>query len=160
MSESFRHNPNTSNTKLNNKGKAVVAGAALIGIVGSGAVIKNGADAVNDWFDKREQHNAMTRNLQKPDALKRYLAGTAFVGDNREKVVLVEADDFMPPDTFAKILKKDNDSQDDLKRQIMPQADGQGDPGVQPGEQFVLERDLLSDEALQTYVVRNPGEEQ
>lgn len=159
MSESTQHNPNRS-AKPTRRGRLAASAAVLSLAAGGSFLAADVVKKVNDKLDAHEEHGAMVTNLRNPDALKSYLAGTAFVGSNREKVVLVEADDTMPPDKFARILKKDNESQVDLKYQIMPQADGQGYPGVQAGEQFVLERDLLSEEAIETYVVPVPGEDQ
>lgn len=155
MSETTTHNPNQ--VKLTKRGR-VAAGLALTVTLGAGAFAAG--SEVNEFLDEREKQSQLEHNLEQPDALQRYLDGTAFVGENHDKVVRIRATDAMPPNAFARLLKKDNESQRDLTQQIQPQADAQGYQGVEPFEEYIVEKALVSEEAIAVYAVPDLVEEQ
>lgn len=149
MSEKTKSNPNQ--VRLTRRGKL----ARTVGLIaGVGLGLTAAVNAVSP-SDSEKAHDDLVTNLQRPDALQEYIKGDRIPHD---KAVRLESPDDMAPWTFAKEITKDDESQWELSQQIQPQADAQNFPGLQGGEQVVVERDLVSDEALQQYQVEEPGE--
>lgn len=137
-------NPNKQpNYKLR---RAVAASIAAVGVVGAGVVINEGVD----FYKGVQEHNKLVDNLQRPDALGEYLKGDQLP---RDKVVRLKVPDDMPPDSFSKLIKKDNNAQWSLTQQIKPQVDAQGYPGAEMGEQVVVEKALVDPDAIEAYGV-------
>lgn len=143
MSET-NNNPNT----VPKYKKAVIASLAAIGL---GGLVAGGHEVVNAIQDHQEQVQ-LEQNLQRPDALEEYIKGDQLPHD---KVVRLEAPADMPADTFAKEIKKDNGAQWELTQQIKPQADFHLDPGLQGGEQVVVEKSLVDSSAVKEFGVED-----
>lgn len=138
-------NPNKQPVKFTKGAK--VAGAVL---ALTGAVVAAEAPNIADHY---KQHNAqitLENNLQRPDALEEYLKGDQIPHD---KAVRMVAPHDMPPAAFATEIEKKADDQWELTQQIRPQADFHLDPGLQGGEQVVVEKSLVSDDAIKMYGV-------
>lgn len=114
--------------------------------IGGGTALSEGVDAYKD----HEAHSELVDELQKPGALGEYLKGDSIPHDKVERLEVPAA---MPADTFAKMITKDSESQWDLTQQIQPQVDAQGDPGAQPQEQVIVEKALVSDQAVEQFGV-------
>jgi hypothetical protein len=142
MSETVQNQNKEPLYKRQLKAAALVTALAI----GGGTAASEGVDAYKD----HKAHSELVDELQKPGALGEYLKGDSIPHDQVERLEVPAA---MPADTFAKMITKDDESQWDLTQQIEPQVDAQGDPGAQPHEQVIVEKSLVSEQAVEQFGV-------
>lgn len=115
-------------------GALAVAGLAAFGAVKGYDYIKNAVE-----------HYKLYGELTKPDAMEKYKAGDI----DPSKVVVVTAGKASNPLELARAIDSEKRGTTlPLSHEISKQA---GADGVQPGEQFVVERSLVDDETIKTF---------
>ncbi len=147
MSEANKHNPNISKPKLTSRGKA--AAFALTAALGASAGIGGHMEFQHISSDMKLQSQ-----LSDANALASYKRGE--IDPSKAIVIKVTDADNGTPDGYAISIKNKNSVTSDLSSEIRPQADGQGYPGVEPGELYVVNRDLLSEQAIDELAVQEP----
>jgi hypothetical protein len=147
MSETIT-NPNSK--RPNYRTRKILAGLALAttGAAVAGAVVESGP--VGDAFKDHSEHSELVDNLKRPDALAEYRKGD---GIPHDKAVVLQAPESMTPFDFAEEIDAEGVDLRDITEQITPQADAQLDPGLQPHEQVVVEKALVSEEAIDKFGV-------
>lgn len=150
MPETNTTNPNQAPSYI----KRRLAAATLItaAAIGGGSVLKDVGQVVDDSVDNHREHNELVENLQRPDALREYRVGDEIPQD---KAVVLQAPESMAPAEFAADINAEGVDIRDITDQITPQADSQLDPGLQPHEQVVVEKALVSPEAVEEYGVED-----
>lgn len=117
--------------RLNRKGVAFLGGITFLAGSAVGIFANNQVQEVRDDYKLQKQ-------LTSKDALDKYNLGEV---DPRKATIVIATEAGTPYET-AKALNPDADPRP-LSRQIESQDGRNGYEGVQPGEQFVVERDEL-----------------
>ncbi len=132
MSEANKNNPNQHNFGR----RRLVAGAAVLALIGG--AVEAGHTIVED--------NKLASQLTSPNALNKYAHNE--IDPNKAVVIKVNDANNGTAWDVAVNIKKDNVDVRDLADEIAPQADAQGDPGVEPGETFVVNPEYVDPQKL------------
>ncbi len=116
-------------------------------VIGVSAILGAGAATVNaagNFMDRVQEDHKLDRQLADPKAMEHYLDGSI----DPSKVTIVVAPEEGVADQFGKDLHPEGNRQK-LVDQIHAQTSANGMPGVQRGEEFVVEADQVQDSAAE-----------